>query len=231
MLHIDTHHHLIPPGYRKALQKAGIDEAGGRTLPEWTPEAALQTMAELDIATAILSVSTPGTTFLSEAAGAAALARDLNDYTAKLVAAQPDRFGFFATVPMPHIDASVPKRFAPSMSCTPTASSYSPTTRAYISAKKAKSRCLPRSTRAQPWYSSIRPRCRVPPCRASLRLPPTFCWTPPVRHTCWCATASAAATPTSASSSATPEASCPMPATEWPWPSRAKPAAARRQSR
>lgn len=107
MLRIDTHHHLIPPDYRKALQKAGIDEAGGRALPDWTPEVALQAMAGLDIGTAIVSVSTPGTTFLPDRADAAALARDLNDYTAQLVSAQPDRFGFFATVPMPHVNAAV----------------------------------------------------------------------------------------------------------------------------
>jgi predicted TIM-barrel fold metal-dependent hydrolase len=104
MLRIDTHHHLLPPDYRKALQKAGIDEAGGRALPDWSPDASLQTMAELDISTAILSVSTPGTTFLPGPADAAALARDLNDYTAELATAQPDRFGFFASVPLPHID-------------------------------------------------------------------------------------------------------------------------------
>ena len=107
MLRIDTHHHLIPPDYRKVLQKAGINEAGGRALPYWSAETALQTMAELDVATAIVSVSTPGTTFLPEQTDAAALARDLNDYTADLVASQPERFGFFATVPMPHIDESV----------------------------------------------------------------------------------------------------------------------------
>jgi predicted TIM-barrel fold metal-dependent hydrolase len=107
MLRIDTHHHMIPPDYRKMLRRAGIDEAGGRALPDWSPEGSLQTMAELDVATAIMSVSTPGTTFLPAVADAAALARDLNDYTADLVAAQPDRFGFFATVPMPHIGASV----------------------------------------------------------------------------------------------------------------------------
>ena len=106
MLRIDTHHHLIPPDYRKALQKAGIAAAGGRELPDWSPEASLQTMAELDVGTAILSVSTPGTTFLPNPADAAALARDLNDYTAELAAAHPDRFGFFATVPMPNIRRS-----------------------------------------------------------------------------------------------------------------------------
>jgi 6-methylsalicylate decarboxylase len=104
---IDTHQHLIPPDYRKALRKAGMDEAGGRALPDWTAEAALDVMGELDVATAILSVSTPGTTFLPNRADAAELARDLNDYTADLVASQPDRFGFFATVPMPHIDDAV----------------------------------------------------------------------------------------------------------------------------
>ncbi|MUL68124.1 amidohydrolase [Mycobacterium sp. CBMA 234] len=107
MNRIDTHHHMIPPDYRKVLRQAGIDDAGGRALPGWSPEESLQTMAELGVATAILSVSTPGTTVLPVAADAAALARDLNDYSAELVAARPDRFGFFATVPMPHLDEAV----------------------------------------------------------------------------------------------------------------------------
>jgi 6-methylsalicylate decarboxylase len=107
MVRIDTHHHMIPPDYRDMLRRAGIDEAGGRALPDWSPEGSLQTMDGLGVATAILSVSTPGTTFLPDAADAAALARDLNDYGADLVASQPERFGFFATVPMPDINESV----------------------------------------------------------------------------------------------------------------------------
>ncbi|MGX9790871.1 amidohydrolase family protein [Mycobacterium sp. MMS18-G62] len=107
MSRIDTHHHIIPPDYRKALRRAGIDEAGGRALPDWSREGSLQTMAELNVGTAILSVSTPATTFLPDAVDASALARDLNDFTADIVASQPDRLGFFATVPMPHIDESV----------------------------------------------------------------------------------------------------------------------------
>jgi predicted TIM-barrel fold metal-dependent hydrolase len=107
MLRIDTHHHAIPSFYRDALRKAKIDEAGGRELPEWSPEASLRTMGELNVATAILSVSTPGTAFLPSATDATSLARDVNDYLAELVAAQPDRFGFFATIPMPHLGASI----------------------------------------------------------------------------------------------------------------------------
>ncbi|OBI51385.1 amidohydrolase family protein [Mycobacterium sp. E796] len=107
MLRIDTHHHAIPSFYRDLLLKAKIDDESGRALPEWSPEASLQTMGELNVATAILSVSTPGTAFLPDARDAASLARDLNDYLAGLVRAQPDRFGFFATVPMPHLRESV----------------------------------------------------------------------------------------------------------------------------
>ncbi|MFZ1179738.1 MAG: amidohydrolase, partial [Mycobacterium sp.] len=54
MLRIDTHHHAIPSFYRVLLQKAGIGEAGGRGLPEWSPEASWEAMGELNVATAIL---------------------------------------------------------------------------------------------------------------------------------------------------------------------------------
>ena len=106
MQRIDTHHHAIPAFYRDVLRKNGLDEAGGRALPDWSPEASRETMGELNVATAILSVSTPGTAFLP-AADATSLARDINDYLGELVVAQPDRFGFFATIPMPHIGESV----------------------------------------------------------------------------------------------------------------------------
>ncbi len=101
MLRIDTHHHVIPPDYRKVLQHAGLLEAGGRALPDWSPETSLQAMADLGVGTAILSVSTPGTTFLSNKADATALAHDLNDYTADVSAGHPDRYGVFATVHYP----------------------------------------------------------------------------------------------------------------------------------
>jgi predicted TIM-barrel fold metal-dependent hydrolase len=107
MPRIDTHHHAIPPFYRDVLLKAGKDEARNRGVPDWSPEGSLQTMAELNVGTAILSVSTPGTAFVPTATDASSLARELNDYLADLVEAQPDRFGFFATVPMPHLSESV----------------------------------------------------------------------------------------------------------------------------
>lgn len=103
---IDVHQHLIPGFYREALAAAGIADAGGRPLPPWSPGGALGHMEALGIATAVLSVSTPGVGFLDDAGQATALARRLNEYAAQLAADDPGRFGFFATLPMPDARAS-----------------------------------------------------------------------------------------------------------------------------
>lgn len=101
---VDTHHHFIAPEFRRAF---AASSAAAPNLPAWTPEESLRAMDELGIATAILSAPTPGTTMLPNVSDAAALARDLNDYAADLVRGQPDRFGFFATLPSPHLRESV----------------------------------------------------------------------------------------------------------------------------
>ncbi|MGW5134840.1 amidohydrolase family protein [Streptomyces sp. NPDC004135] len=103
---IDVHQHVVPDFYREELAKAGIADAGGRALPDWSPESALRVMDLLGITTSIVSVSTPGTGFLTEPAEAAGLARRLNDHSTALACDHPGRFGFFATLPMPDADAS-----------------------------------------------------------------------------------------------------------------------------
>ncbi|MFC8515391.1 amidohydrolase family protein [Streptomyces sp. NPDC057257] len=103
---IDVHQHIVPAFYRDLLAKAGLVEAGGRQLPDWSPESALEQMDLLGTATAIVSVSTPGTGFLTEPGEATALARRLNDFSASLTAQHPHRFGHFATLPMPDTAAS-----------------------------------------------------------------------------------------------------------------------------
>ncbi|MEU6621633.1 amidohydrolase family protein [Streptomyces litmocidini] len=103
---IDVHQHVVPDFYRDELAEAGIADAGGRALPAWNPESALQLMDLLGTTTSILSVSTPGTGFLTVPAEAADLARRLNDHCAGLVSDHPGRFGFFATLPMPDTEAS-----------------------------------------------------------------------------------------------------------------------------
>jgi len=44
---------------------------------------------------------------LGEGADARAMARDVNDYAARVVADHPGRFGFFATVPLPDLDGAL----------------------------------------------------------------------------------------------------------------------------
>ncbi|GAA5161307.1 amidohydrolase family protein [Pseudonocardia eucalypti] len=100
---IDVHQHLIPAPYREALREAGITAAGGRPMPDWNPEEALGLMDEVGIAAAVVSVSTPGTTFADDPAG---LARRVNEFGAELVERHPDRFGHFATLPMPDVAAA-----------------------------------------------------------------------------------------------------------------------------
>ncbi|MEU4616396.1 amidohydrolase family protein [Streptomyces umbrinus] len=103
---IDVHQHIVPSFYRDRLVGSGIAEAGGRALPDWSPEAALEVMDLLGTDTAIVSVSTPGTAFLSDPQEAADLARRLNDFSASLAAEHSSRFGHFATLPMPDTAAS-----------------------------------------------------------------------------------------------------------------------------
>lgn len=200
MLRIDTHHHMIPPDYRKALRRLGIDEAGGRAVPDWSRVGSLQTMAELGVATAILSVSTPGTTLLPDAADAAALARDLNDYSSDLVASAPDRFGFFATLPLPHVEESVAEVVRSLEASRQTVWCCWPTTMAPTSVRTGRTASGRRWMSGRRWCSSIRPICPARRCPAWRRGPQTSSSTPPAPRTCWCATAFAASTRTSGSS-------------------------------
>jgi predicted TIM-barrel fold metal-dependent hydrolase len=103
---VDVHQHIVPSFYRDRLVQVGIAEAGGRELPEWSAESALEVMDLLGTATAIVSVSTPGTGFLTDPGEAADLARQLNDFSASLAAEHAGRFGYFASLPMPDAAAS-----------------------------------------------------------------------------------------------------------------------------
>jgi predicted TIM-barrel fold metal-dependent hydrolase len=104
---IDVHQHLLPPRYVQWLRSHGIGDAGGRDLPDWSAVDALALMDDIGTATAILSVSTPGTGPAPDAPEAVRVAREVNDYSAELTKDKPGRFGFFATVPLPHIDDAV----------------------------------------------------------------------------------------------------------------------------
>ena len=102
---IDVHHHISPPTWLDAVKKAKLDNP---PLANWSPQKSLDDMDKAGIATAIASPTTPQVNFLANDKDAAArIARELNEYTKKLMSDHPGRFGLFAMLPLPHIDASL----------------------------------------------------------------------------------------------------------------------------
>ncbi len=75
-------------------------------LVDWTPAQSLEAMDRHGIATAIVSISTPGVWWGDDAA-ARALARACNEYAAGLAREHPGRYGFFAALPLPDVDAAL----------------------------------------------------------------------------------------------------------------------------
>jgi predicted TIM-barrel fold metal-dependent hydrolase len=100
---IDVHHHLVPPGYVTAVSaKVPVSPP----IIKWTLQKSLDDMDRAGVATAMMSLTTPGLWF-GDVAFAAPLARSCNDYGATLVRDHRGRFGHFASLPMPDADASL----------------------------------------------------------------------------------------------------------------------------
>jgi 6-methylsalicylate decarboxylase len=100
---IDIHHHHAPPGI---IAEVVARKTGQRALIEWTPEKSLEDMDKGGIATAMTSIAPPGVWF-GDNLPARRLARECNDYAAGLARDFPGRFGMFAVLPLPDIDASL----------------------------------------------------------------------------------------------------------------------------
>jgi predicted TIM-barrel fold metal-dependent hydrolase len=104
---VDTHAHYLPSEYVAAGNAAfptGPDGMPG--FPAWNVGMALETMDALNISASVLSVSSPGVHF-GDATAARVLARQVNDAGAKVVQTHPGRFGLFASLPLPDVEASL----------------------------------------------------------------------------------------------------------------------------
>jgi len=102
---IDVHHHLVPRAYRRWLGGRGLT-AGGLPIPSWSTAAALAVMDDQRVATAVVSVSAPGVEG-AERDDARRMARLVNEEAAALRRDRPDRFGFFATLPLGDPDGAL----------------------------------------------------------------------------------------------------------------------------
>ncbi|MFH8979886.1 amidohydrolase family protein [Streptomyces varsoviensis] len=126
---IDVHQHIVPPVWAKVLGDLGLD-SGGWAIPAWSVADAIAMMDEQGIATGVLSVTAPGvhltgTTSNSPNSGSGisgsgssgsgisgaplpqALARAVNEYGAEVAKDHPTRFGSFASLPLPDVDAAL----------------------------------------------------------------------------------------------------------------------------
>jgi 6-methylsalicylate decarboxylase len=105
---IDTHHHILPPEYVRLVGRAAIGRPSpaGFVPDDWDVASSLRVMDENGIGAAVTSVSAPGVWF-NDAALATRLSRSCNEFAARMVADHPQRFGFFATLPLPNVNASL----------------------------------------------------------------------------------------------------------------------------
>ena len=98
---IDIHHHIVPP----ALLQAWGAQRMGAASANWSPARALEEMERGGVSTGISSIAPAGDPF-NDPATAVRLCRECNDYAARLAIDHPRRFGVFASLPLPNIEAS-----------------------------------------------------------------------------------------------------------------------------
>ena len=100
---IDVHHHFSPTAYAEVTAQKKLVPA---VMVGWSPQKTIEDMDQGGVTTAMNSIVNPGVWF-GDPEQARHLARDSNEYAAKLVGDYPGRFGSFATLTLPDIDGSL----------------------------------------------------------------------------------------------------------------------------
>jgi 6-methylsalicylate decarboxylase len=100
---IDTHHHVFSPAYVAELAKAN---QAPPIVRNWSIAKTLDDMDKAGVATSIVSVTTPQVGFV-DAANARRIARESNEWAARLNSDHPGRFGSFAMLPMQDADSAL----------------------------------------------------------------------------------------------------------------------------
>lgn len=100
---IDVHHHISPPSFIRALKGHPL---GVRPTMEWTPAKSIDDMDRAGVALSVVSITSPGV-WLGDDAKARPLARECNEYGARLVGEHRGRFAMFACLPLPDVEGSL----------------------------------------------------------------------------------------------------------------------------
>jgi predicted TIM-barrel fold metal-dependent hydrolase len=99
---IDIHHHALSADIIELMRELGLPTPG----QQWQLNKTLDMMDANKIQASVVSNVIP-CDVLGEAAVAHRLARQVNEAAAEVVRAQPNRFGFFATLPLPHVNLAL----------------------------------------------------------------------------------------------------------------------------
>jgi 6-methylsalicylate decarboxylase len=106
---LDLHHHFGSPRWTK--RHAEMKRQGWETFQNYSPALSIEAMDKAGVQTSFLSMTTPGIwfgdNFAAERQETIALARDVNEYGARMVADYKGRFGLFSVLPLPDVDASL----------------------------------------------------------------------------------------------------------------------------
>ncbi|MDH2415256.1 amidohydrolase family protein [Nocardioides sp. CER19] len=104
---IDVHSHFLADRFVAEAIAAGHTLPDGMPAwPTWDAETHRRLMDRWGIARSILSISSPGVHF-GDPRRACELSRHVNDVGAATATGRADRFGHFASLPLPDVDASV----------------------------------------------------------------------------------------------------------------------------
>ena len=104
---IDVHTHFIPDSYLSELDSIGITTKEiGFPMARWVESERLELMDRNDIQTEVLSLSSPALRYFT-GPKAASVGRSLNEELKGIVDGHPTRFGGFAILPLPDVDASL----------------------------------------------------------------------------------------------------------------------------
>jgi predicted TIM-barrel fold metal-dependent hydrolase len=100
---IDVHHHFAPPAWATDVTgRPLLNPANTR----WKPEHSIEDMDKGGVTASVVSITNPGLWF-GDVAQSRGLARACNEYGAQLVQDHPTRFGLFAAMPLPDVDATL----------------------------------------------------------------------------------------------------------------------------
>lgn len=102
----DVHHHIVPDFYVDEMRRRGITDVSSLRWPRWSPQSSLRAMDKFDIEKAFLSVSAPGV-YVDDTSAARSISRRCNEFMATMAGDHAGRYGAFAALPLPDVDAAI----------------------------------------------------------------------------------------------------------------------------